>query len=70
MPFDAVLTEERTAELLGVSLSTLKTKRRRGIGPRVTVLSTGRLGYQAAEVKRWLDEQTQEQRSSTPSRHW
>jgi hypothetical protein len=54
-----VLTEERTAELLSVSLNTLKTLRRKGTGPRVTALSTGRLGYRAKDVRAWLDAQVQ-----------
>ena len=52
-----VYTEERTAELLGLSLNTLKSLRRKGTGPQVTVLSTGRIGYQARHIRQWLDTQ-------------
>lgn len=59
-----VLTEADTAELLGLHLNTLKRMRRKGTGPRVTVLSPGdkgRLGYQVGDVRRWLESRAEPQ---------
>jgi hypothetical protein len=56
-----VLTEEHVAEILTIGINTLKSLRRKGIGPRVTVLSTGRLGYRAKDVREWLDARAETQ---------
>lgn len=61
-----VYSEERTAELLALSQNTLISLRRKGTGPRVTVLSTGRLGYQARHIRQWLDAQTQPRKDAMP----
>ena len=54
-----VLTEEQVAAITGLGRNTLKAMRRKGIGPRVTVLSTGRIGYRARDVQAWLDERAE-----------
>jgi hypothetical protein len=50
-----VLPLDQTAALLGVHPNTLKNLRRRNAGPRVTVLSDGRIGYRIKDIREWLD---------------
>jgi predicted DNA-binding transcriptional regulator AlpA len=56
-----VLTEEQVSAITGLGRNTLKAKRRTGTGPRVTVLSTGRIGYRVRDVREWLDERAETQ---------
>lgn len=55
-----VLTEDQVSELTGLGRNTLKAMRRRGEGPTVTVLSTGRIGYQVRHVRSWLDSRAEQ----------
>jgi hypothetical protein len=64
----ALLTEDQAAELLTVSQNTLKRLRRRGTGPRVTVLSDGRIAYRASHLRAWIDQQTEENTAVSSNR--
>jgi hypothetical protein len=55
----ALLTEEQAGELLTLHPNTLKRQRRKGTGPKVTVLSDGRIAYRAKHLREWIEERTE-----------
>lgn len=50
---DCFLTLKRTAEVLGVSLKTLRRMIKAGSGPQVTQLSVRRLGIRQSHLTEW-----------------
>jgi predicted DNA-binding transcriptional regulator AlpA len=54
-----ILTEDQVSRLTGLGKNTLKALRRKGEGPRVTVLSSGRIGYQMRHIREWMDTQSE-----------
>ncbi len=54
---DRVLDFPTVAELLAVSLATLKRRIAAGHGPKVTRLSERRLGIRASHLREWLNKQ-------------
>lgn len=63
-----VLTEEQISALTGLSRATFKALRRKGEGPRVTVLSSGRLGYQVRHFREWMDSQAEDRDDASSNR--
>lgn len=51
-----VLSEERTAELLGVHVQTLRRYRRAGIAPAFIRVGPHRYGYRVGDVAAWQDQ--------------
>lgn len=54
-----LLTTQETAQLVRMSVETLKRWRRQGIGPRPTRVGPKAIRYDRAEVERWLHSNSQ-----------
>jgi predicted DNA-binding transcriptional regulator AlpA len=52
---DRLLTERSAAEILGVSVDTLRRLNRRGEGPMRRKISPRRIGYKLSEVEAYRD---------------
>jgi predicted DNA-binding transcriptional regulator AlpA len=52
---DRLITERSTAEILGVSVDTLRRLNRRGEGPTRRKISPRRVGYKLSEVEAYRD---------------
>ena len=60
LPDFALLTPERAAELLNVTVSTLtRWRRTEGVGPPFVRVSANRVGYPVAGVRRWVEARTE-----------
>jgi predicted DNA-binding transcriptional regulator AlpA len=55
---ERVVSEEAGAELLDLSLSTMKRLRRARLGPRHVRLSERRVGYRVRDLLAWLEART------------
>jgi predicted DNA-binding transcriptional regulator AlpA len=68
---DPLITEQATAEILGISRDTLRRLNRRGEGPIRRQISPRRVGYKLSEVEAYRDRkplQTPKEHKSVRSR--
>jgi predicted DNA-binding transcriptional regulator AlpA len=64
---DRLITERSTAEILGISVDTLRRLNRRGEGPPRRKISPRRVGYKLSEVEAYRDGKLQLR--CTPEHH-
>jgi predicted DNA-binding transcriptional regulator AlpA len=66
--FDRVVSEAVAAEIVGVSIDTLRRVCGRGEGPRRIKLSPRRVGYRIRDLESWLNERSRDSKAMTKSR--
>ena len=55
---DRVITQREAAEVIGISLPTLRRRVRAGDGPPIVRLSERRIGYRLRDLRSWIDANT------------